>query len=244
VPWFSGGLFPSGFPAKIRTLFCPLSCITHALPTSSSCLYLQNEFCGEVQFTKLLIVQLSPFSHYFIRQNPVLKHPHSMLLYILTLWHTQRYIQEGSHLHTHCRGNLKCQDLESTTGITQRWSNEITNGPFSAWNWKSSLTTTVIFARKHIGHANIFRAVYWEDFTFLHLVDSECYEEVTCGSRRLYKLKPILDHLSDRFRNVYIPECEMSVDELPIMWKVLLSWKIYIPAKWAEFGMKSFELWS
>jgi hypothetical protein len=50
-------------------------------------------------------------------------------------------------------------------------------------------------------------------------------------SRRLYKLKPILDYLNDRFRSVYTPECEVSVDELLMMWKGQLSWKAYNPSK-------------
>jgi hypothetical protein len=28
----------------------------------------------------------------------------------------------------------------------------------------------------------------------------------------LYKLKPILDHLNVKFRSVYTPECDVSVD--------------------------------
>jgi hypothetical protein len=41
--------------------------------------------------------------------------------------------------------------------------------------------------------------------SFLHFVDDERYVEATCISRRLYKLKPILDHLNDRFMSVYSP---------------------------------------
>jgi hypothetical protein len=70
---------------------------------------------------------------------------------------------------------------------------------------------------------------------FLHFVDDERYEEATCGSRRLYKLIPMLDHLNDRFRSVYTPECEVSVDESLMMWKGRLSWMVYIPSKRARF---------
>jgi hypothetical protein len=37
---------------------------------------------------------------------------------------------------------------------------------------------------------------------YLHFVDNKSYNEATCGSKRLYKLNPILDHLNDKFRNV------------------------------------------
>jgi hypothetical protein len=66
---------------------------------------------------------------------------------------------------------------------------------------------------------------------FLHFIDNEHYEEATCSSRRLYKLKPIPDHLSDRFRSVITSECEVSMDESLVTWKGQLSWKVYIPSK-------------
>jgi hypothetical protein len=40
----------------------------------------------------------------------------------------------------------------------------------------------------------------------LHFADSESYSEATCASKRLYKLKPMLDHLNAEFRSVYTPE--------------------------------------
>jgi hypothetical protein len=58
-----------------------MPCIPHP-----PCLDLPNDIWGWVQFMKLLIVQLPPFSWYFIRlrskyspQDPLLKHPQSML---------------------------------------------------------------------------------------------------------------------------------------------------------------------
>jgi hypothetical protein len=77
---------------------------------------------------------------------------------------------------------------------------------------------------------------------FLHFIDNKIYNEATCHSRRLYNLKPTLDHLNDKFRSVYTPECDMSVDESLMMWKGHFSWKVYIPSKCARFGIKSFEL--
>jgi hypothetical protein len=49
-------------------------------------------------------------------------------------------------------------------------------------------------------------------------------------------------HLNAKFRSVYAPECDVSVDEWLLMWKGSLSWKVYIPSKCAKFGIKSFEL--
>jgi hypothetical protein len=40
---------------------------------------------------------------------------------------------------------------------------------------------------------------------FLHFVDNKSYDEATCSSKKLNKLKPILDHLNAKFRSVYTP---------------------------------------
>jgi hypothetical protein len=69
---------------------------------------------------------------------------------------------------------------------------------------------------------------------FLYFVDNESYDEATCS--------PILDHLNAKFRNVYTPECDVSVDESLTMWKGCLSWKVYILSKLAGFDIKLFEL--
>jgi hypothetical protein len=69
---------------------------------------------------------------------------------------------------------------------------------------------------------------------FLQFADNKSYDEATCGSERLHKLKPILYHLNVEFRSVYTPECDVSVDEC------LMIWKVYIPPKHARFGTKSY----
>jgi hypothetical protein len=55
-------------------------------------------------------------------------------------------------------------------------------------------------------------------------------------------MKFILGHVNDKFRSVYIPECDMSVDKSLVMWKGHLSWKVYVPSKPVRFGIRSFEL--
>jgi hypothetical protein len=43
------------------------------------------------------------------------------------------------------------------------------------------------------------------------------------GVMSQYRLKPILDHLNAKFRNVYTPEHGVSVDESLVMWEGQLS---------------------
>jgi hypothetical protein len=70
----------------------------------------------------------------------------------------------------------------------------------------------------------------------LYLVDNEGYDEATCGSKRLYKLKLILGALNTKFLSVCMPECDVSVDESLMVGKGCLSWKVCIPSKCARFG--------
>jgi hypothetical protein len=84
---------------------------------------------------------------------------------------------------------------------------------------------------KHLYFWNYLLKGFYLLLKFLHFIDSDTYDEATCISKRLYKLKPILGHLNDKFRSVYIPECDVSVDESLMLWKGCFSWKIYTPSK-------------
>jgi hypothetical protein len=103
------------------------------------------------------------------------------------------------------------------------------------------------FCRRKILETPVFLELFSERrfhllLKFLHFVNNESYDEATCGSKSLYKLKPIMDHLNAKFQSVYTPECDVSVDKSLMMWKEHLSWKVYIPSKRARFGIKSFKL--
>ena len=59
---------------------------------------------------------------------------------------------------------------------------------------------------------------------------------------KLCKVRPLLDLLLDRFRNVYIPDKVVSVDEELIAWRGRLQFRQFIPSKRARFGIKIFAL--
>jgi hypothetical protein len=70
------------------------------------------------------------------------------------------------------------------------------------------------FSRKKILETPIFLELFSERrfhllLKFLLSVKDESYDGANCGSKRLYKLKPILDHLNAKFRSVYTPECDV-----------------------------------
>ena len=74
---------------------------------------------------------------------------------------------------------------------------------------------------------------------FLHFVDNKSLDK---KYEKIAKIKPIYQYLFERFRTLYIPERDISIDESLLLWKGRLSWKQYIPNKRARFGLKSFVL--
>ena len=59
---------------------------------------------------------------------------------------------------------------------------------------------------------------------------------------RLFKLRPLLDHLFEKFQTAYTPTESVVVDESLLLWKGRLVFKQYIPLKRARFGIKIFCL--
>ena len=59
---------------------------------------------------------------------------------------------------------------------------------------------------------------------------------------KLFKLRPLLDHLCEKFGEVYTPSRNISIDESLLLWKGCLAFKQYIPLKRARFGIKCFML--
>lgn len=59
---------------------------------------------------------------------------------------------------------------------------------------------------------------------------------------RLFKVRPLLAHLEEKFQTVYKPEKDIAIDESLLLWKGQLIFKQYIPLKRARFGIKIFNV--
>ena len=59
---------------------------------------------------------------------------------------------------------------------------------------------------------------------------------------RLYKVRRVIEHLNDRFQEVYIPSEHISLDESLLLWKGRLLFRQYIPLKRARYGVKQYVL--
>jgi hypothetical protein len=62
-------------------------------------------------------------------------------------------------------------------------------------------------------------------------------EEVSGTTDRLYKIRPVLEYLVEKFQNVYKPKQELSLDEAMIPWRGRLRIKTYNPAKIVKYGL-------
>ena len=59
---------------------------------------------------------------------------------------------------------------------------------------------------------------------------------------KLYKLRPVLDHLLSKFQELYSPHRELALDEGMMAWRGRLQFRCYLPNKPVKWGVKSFIL--
>ncbi|XP_047103529.1 piggyBac transposable element-derived protein 4-like [Schistocerca piceifrons] len=77
---------------------------------------------------------------------------------------------------------------------------------------------------------------------FLHFADNTSYDPLGTTSRKLFKIHATMEHLRHKFRSVYMPERNITVEKSLLLWKGRLGWKQYIPSKHSRFGIKLYEL--
>lgn len=73
---------------------------------------------------------------------------------------------------------------------------------------------------------------------FLHFNDNTHQPE----GDRLYKLKPIVEDLKQKFQRTFVPFQNLCIDEVLVPYKGRISFKQYIPSKRGRFGIKLFVL--
>ena len=75
---------------------------------------------------------------------------------------------------------------------------------------------------------------------FLHVNNNETVDSENPGW--LHKVRPLIELLRERFRKVYSPGKNLSVDESLVLYKGRLKFKQCIKTKRARFGIKRYEL--
>ena len=73
----------------------------------------------------------------------------------------------------------------------------------------------------------------------MHFVDNaELGEKPKLAS----KIQPVWDYFNEKYKDLYTPKQDISIDESLLLWKGRLSWKQSILTKRAHFGFKSYVL--
>ena len=94
----------------------------------------------------------------------------------------------------------------------------------------------------------VFKAIMPRDryiilMKFFHLNDNEKMPDANDADvDKLFKVRPLIDHLLKKFQEVYTPSQNISVDESLVKWKGRIHFKQYIPNKRARYGLKIFCL--
>ncbi|XP_067121312.1 piggyBac transposable element-derived protein 4-like [Centruroides vittatus] len=57
-----------------------------------------------------------------------------------------------------------------------------------------------------------------------------------------FQILPLLNHLKEKWQEIYTPERDISIDESLLLWKGSLTWRTYMPRKRARMGVKSYLL--
>ena len=76
--------------------------------------------------------------------------------------------------------------------------------------------------------------------SYLHFNDNE-KRSPNCDDR-LYKVRPIIDHFVGKFREMYNPHENISIDEGMLSWRGRLGFRVYNPKKPVKYGVKSYIL--
>ena len=110
--------------------------------------------------------------------------------------------------------------------------------PQIAQYWSTDpLYTTPLFGK--IMTRNRFQLL----LSMLHYNDNSQAPRTTDPNRdRLYKIRPVLDHLFERFQAVYGLSRDIAIDESLLLWKGRLLFKQYLPLKRSRFGIKLYKL--
>lgn len=87
---------------------------------------------------------------------------------------------------------------------------------------------------RHIMSRNRFQAI----LRFIHFADNETADK----GDRLYKIKPLTDALTNKFKQLKVPSEVVSIDESMVPFRGRLLFRQYIPGKASKYGVKIFKL--
>ena len=136
--------------------------------------------------------------------------------------------------HARCRAwyDVTPQEMKQFLGLL--FLTGIISKPALSMYWSQDpLYATPIFGK--LMSRDRFLSIY----QFLHFNDNTTYiPHGEPGHDNLFKVRPLIDHLFEKFQEVYTPECALSIDESLVKFKGRLRFRVYIPCKKGKYGMK------
>ena len=101
--------------------------------------------------------------------------------------------------------------------------------------------STKVFYRHPIFGSIMTRNRFQLILRFLHFNDNSMMpRQGEPNYDRLFKVRPVVDHLHEKFQEVYTPRQNICVDESLLLWKGRLVFRQYLPLKRARYGIKLF----
>ena len=143
--------------------------------------------------------------------------------------------EESGIAHPHCRvaawTNVTLGEMKNFLGLL--FLTAIVHKPEMAMHWsKNPVIATPYFPR------TMARNRYQAIWRYLRFRD----EENADRSDRLYRVRPLLDFLLERFQALFVPGEKVSIDEGMLEWRGRLCFRVYNPDKPIKYGIKSYIL--
>ena len=104
-------------------------------------------------------------------------------------------------------------------------------------------STTPILQTSYTSSVGMSRDRFLAIFTMLHVNDNNTrIPRGQPGHEPTHKIKPILDHLTSQFRQLYTPTETLTIDEAICAFRGRVFFRVYIKGKPHKYGMKIYEL--
>jgi hypothetical protein len=100
-------------------------------------------------------------------------------------------------------------------------------------SWKDYWSTDPLIVTP-IFSQTMSRNRFQQIWTFWHFNDNTTMDN---SSERLFKIQPVLDYFLHKFRTIYRPKQQLSLDEGMIPWRGRLRFRTYNPAKITKYGL-------
>ncbi|XP_054593548.2 piggyBac transposable element-derived protein 4 isoform X2 [Nothobranchius furzeri] len=150
--------------------------------------------------------------------------------------YASQYFQAHPDLPHHSRGNawkpVSVSELKTFFGLT--FLTGYVKKPSTEMYWSVDEVDATPYFNRTMSR-NRFEII-WK---FLHYNDNNANLD---GMDKMYKVRPVLDYIVGRFRQMYQPDKNICIGEGMMLWRGCPSFRVYSSQKPVEYGIKSYIL--